>query len=586
MNWVERSADVEIVAALIARGETPLVARLLALRGVTPETLDEFRSPKWSDLPPPDTLPGVAAAAGAVLDALKKGRKIVVFGDYDCDGLCATAILVLVLRRLAGVFGVENAEDRVAAFIPARLTEGYGLSDSSVARMLATHPDAAMIVTVDNGINAVEQIAALKARGLSVVVTDHHLPGETLPDADVVVDPKVNAPASLSELCGAAVAYFLARHLFRIVRDETGRSDVAGGLNGALLEMASLATVTDIMPLCGINRTLVYNALRDFHSRAPVGLRILYHKSARRISGRLGSKDFGCLIGPRINAVGRLGGGSEALDLLLCQETDSEKAAKLAEKIDELNESRRQIEQRMTASAMEQRESAVAAQIISFSTQEDGDSVHSGVAGIVASRMMERLKPQVPVCVLVDGKGSARAPQGYNIRDALAACSEHLFAYGGHAAAAGLGVKPGCLDAFKEAFRAECARQAASIGEDGAAEYFDAVITVSDATEEFAREVDSLGPFGDGNPEPVFALRGLWLEPRDMRRKGIDGAHLQLAFRQKSLPRVMWRGHGNKEEELRARGEAAYDILFYLRMVESDFAGTYPIINVIDMKES
>lgn len=582
MDWVERQVDESAVASLVAAGESPLFARLLALRGVTDQTRELFRSPKWSDIPEPDELPGIAEAANAVLAMLKSGRKIVIFGDYDCDGLCATAILTLVLRRLSEVLGVEAD---VAAFIPERLTEGYGLSDASVARMMDAHPDVAMLLTVDNGVNAVEQIAALKSQGIAVVVTDHHLPGETLPVADALVDPKVAAPPHLGELCGAMVAYFLARSLFRIVRSETGRDDVAGGMNGALLEMASLATVTDIMPLAGINRTLVFNALREFHTRAPLGLRTLYQNATRKVTQTLTAKDFGCLLGPRINAVGRLGAGSQALDLLLCLDDEKEKAQRLAEEIEKLNEDRRFIEQRMTLTAFERCTRDGGAQVISFSSEADRGNVHSGVAGIVASRLMERLRPAVPVCVLVDGKGSARAPQGYNIRDALVACSEYLTSYGGHAAAAGLSVKQGCLDAFREAFRAACSEQA-RIGEESTAGAlpYDAAVAVADVTDEFVNSVEELSPFGEGNPEPVFMLRGLWIDLAGLRRRGMEGQHLQVAFRAKSLPRTVWRNHGDFDEKIRIRGEAAYDILFTPRMVEADYGDAYPVMNIVAMR--
>ncbi len=584
MDWIERSVDGSAVAGLTAAGETPLFARILAARGVTAETLARFRHPKWSDIPGPEELPRIPEAANAVLAMLKTGRKIVIFGDYDCDGVCATAILTLVLRRLSDVLG---AGAQIAPFIPERLTEGYGLSDASVARMLVAHPDAAMVLTVDNGVNAVEQIAALKRRGIAVVVTDHHLPGDTLPAADVLVDPKVAAPPHLGELCGATVAYFLARSLFRLVRDLTGRDDVAGGMNGALLEMASLATVTDIMPLVGINRTLVFNALRDFHARAPLGLRILYQNATRKMTDTLTAKDFGCLLGPRINAVGRLGAGTQALDLLLCAEQDRDEATRLAAEIERLNDDRRQIEQRMTLSAFEQRIEGDGAQVISFSSEAGGENVHSGVAGIVASRLMERLRPSVPVCVLVDGKGSARAPQGYNIRDALAACGECLAAFGGHAAAAGLSVKPGRMDDFRKAFRAACIEQSrANDADEPLGLAYDAAVSVADITESFAREVESVAPCGEGNPDPVFLLRGMWLDVAGLRRRGVDGAHLQISFRAKSLPRTIWRNHGDAEEALRQRGEAAYDILFTIRMVESDYGGAYPLMNIVDMREA
>lgn len=582
MDWVERQADESAVAGLVAAGESPLFARLLALRGVTAETRTLFRSPKWSDIPEPDELPGVVDAAREVIAMLKTGRKIVIFGDYDCDGLCATAILTLVLRRLALVLGVKS---QIVAFIPERLTEGYGLSDSSVSRMYEAHPDIAMLLSVDNGVNAVEQIAALKSKGVAVIVTDHHLPGETLPDADVLVNPKVSAPPHLDELCGAMVAYFLARELFRVVRAETGRDDVAGGMNGALLEMASLATVTDIMPLVGINRTVVFNALREFHARAPLGLRILYHNATRKATASLSIKDFGCLLGPRINAVGRLGAGTQALDLLLCADDDADDAQRLAAEIEKLNEDRRTIEQRMTVSAFERRAEGDGAQVIAFSSESDKGNVHSGVAGIVASRLMERLRPSVPVCVLVDGKGSARAPQGYNIRDALAACAEYLTSYGGHAAAAGLSVKDGCMDAFRVAFRAACSEQARVTEETAAgALQYDAAVAVEDVTEDFACRVEELAPFGEGNPDPVFLLRGLWIDLSGLRRRGIDGGHLQVAFRAKSLPRTIWRNHGDFEDRIRMRGEAAYDVLFTIRMVEADYGSPYPIMNIVAMR--
>lgn len=586
MDWVERQVDASVVAGLEAAGESPLFARLLALRGVTADTREFFRNPQWSDIPEPGELPGVAEAAASVLERLKSGGKIVIFGDYDCDGLCATAILTLVLRRLADVLGVKSS---IEPFIPGRLTEGYGLSDASVARMLEEHPDIAMLLTVDNGVNAVEQIAALKTKGISVIVTDHHLPGDVLPDADVIVNPKVAAPEHLSELSGATVAYFLARALFRLVRAQTGRDDVAGGMNGALLEMASLATVTDIMPLIGINRVLVMNALREFRTRAPLGLRILHQtaKGARRDNPPpLTTKDFGCLLGPRINAVGRLGAGSQALELLLCTEDDCENAQRLAAEIETLNENRRAIEQRMTASAFERLMDGEGAQVVSFSSEADKENVHSGVAGIVASRIMEKQRPLVPVCVLVDGKGSARAPQGYNIRDVLAACSEYLMSFGGHAAAAGLSVKPGCLDAFRAAFRKECTRQAAAIEEATAgAMYYDAAVAVEDVVkEDFARHVEELSPFGEGNPDPVFMLRGLWIDLDGLRRRGLEGNHLQVAFRAKSLPRTVWRNHGDLEDRIRQLGEKAYDVLFNLHMVDADYGAPYPVMNIVAMR--
>ena len=241
-----------------------LVERILELRGISAEEVDEFLSPSIRDLAPPCELPNVDAAAETILAAVRAKRKIVVFGDYDCDGVCATAILV----RALSAFGAD-----VSAFLPERLSEGYGMSEASVSRMLKENPGVGLVVTVDNGINSVENVAFLKEKGVDVVVTDHHLPGDTLPDC-VVVNPKVSHPEIFENLCGAGVAFLLANELVTKARAQglySGQS-----LGGPLLVLAGLATVTDVMPLLGQNRILVAEALNRFDTLAPVGLRSLF----------------------------------------------------------------------------------------------------------------------------------------------------------------------------------------------------------------------------------------------------------------------------------------------------------------------
>ena len=184
-------------------GVPEIIARLLESRGISADGIDEFLSPSLRDLAPPCELPNVDAAAEAILAAVRGGRKVVIFGDYDCDGVCATAILV----RTLSAFGAD-----VSAFLPERLSEGYGMSEASVARMLKENPGVGLVVTVDNGINSVENVAFLKEKGVDVVVTDHHLPGDTLPDC-VVVNPKVSHPEIFENLCGAGVAFLLANEL-------------------------------------------------------------------------------------------------------------------------------------------------------------------------------------------------------------------------------------------------------------------------------------------------------------------------------------------------------------------------------------
>lgn len=539
-----------------------VLRRLLRVRGIDDADLEKFLNPSLRDLADPAELPGISAAADVVLAALAARERIVVFGDYDCDGVCATAILVKTLTTLAAA-APSPVVPVPQPFLPERLTEGYGMTDASVERLLAECPDVGLVVTVDNGINSIRQVADLKAKGVSVVVTDHHLPGEELPAAEVVVDPKVAAPDHLKELCGAGVAFFLAN---RLVAEAKRRGLYDGPkLGGPLLILAGLATVTDIMPVLGQNRILVAEALKNFRACAPLGLLELHSRAARTARGSLTSRDFGFMLGPRINAAGRLASGMDALDLIL--ETNRERVREYARRIDLNNAERRSIEQKMTDAALSQVVPDAAAQVIDL---PDG---HPGVAGIVAARVMERLEEtagtKVPVCVLAGGHGSARAPEGLNIRDAFKACDEVLERYGGHAAAGGFSVKDGQVDRFRELLAAYCEKMRATGVCAGVCEPpTDLWLDWSDITLGMAESLSRLEPYGEGNLEPVFGLRGVWL--RDVRPFGADGQHLSVrigpsgtAARVGDL-RATWWKHGAQAESLRAAGAVSHDVRFTL----------------------
>ena len=530
-----------------------IIRKLLERRGIAAADFDRFLSPSLADLARPEDLPGIVEAADVILTAVVERRKIVVFGDYDCDGVCATAILVKAVSALAA--------DLVAAFLPERLSEGYGMSDASVARMLAEHPDAGLVVTVDNGINSLGQIAALRSRGIRVVVTDHHLAGENLPEADALVNPKVSAPEHLQNLCGAGVAFLLAN---RIITEARARG-LYGGANvgGPLLILAGLATVTDVMPLIGQNRILVSEALRRFRSHAPLGLLELHARAARSGTAALTSKDFGFMLGPRINAAGRLASGMDALDLIL--ETNRERVREYALRIDLNNTERKSIEQRMTDQALERLVPGAPAQVI------DLPEGHPGVAGIVAARVMERLAqdesvPPVPVCVYVGGHGSARAPDGLNIRDAFVACDEVLSRYGGHAAAGGFSVREGRIDDFRRLLCDYCAAQLAAgrVPRRPAGSEPELVLTADEITLALAEEIRRLEPFGEGNPEPVFGLSDVRLA--DVRPLGADGRHLAVVIASPGFPRLraVWWNRGDLVESLRAASMQTYDAAFSL----------------------
>ena len=548
-----------------------IIEELLAARGVKPEERDAFLHPSLSGLRPPEELPGIVPAADAVLSALGAGRRVVVFGDYDCDGVSATAILVKTIRALGGA-------DSVSAFLPDRLSEGYGMSDAAVERCLREHPDVGLVVTVDNGINSIGQIAALKERGIPVVVTDHHLPGATLPDADAIVNPKVAAPAHLADLCGAGVAFFLANRLV----SEARRRGLYSGPNiaGPLLVLAGLATVTDIMPLLGQNRIIVSEALSRFRSLAPTGLKELYLRAARSGAERMTSRDFGFMLGPRINAAGRLKSGMEALELVLSD--DREIARELARIIDDYNRDRKAIEQKMTDEAMEKIAPGAPAQVIDL---PDG---HPGVAGIVAARVMERMERKTPVCVIAGGHGSARSPDGLNIRDAFVACSAYLDKYGGHAAACGFSVKEGMTDAFRSALCEYCGALdfVPSASDDAAPEIW---IEPGDVTVELAEAITELEPFGEGNREPVLGLRDVLLS--DIKPLGSEGQHLSVSVcgmspggRITSRLRAVWWKRGDLVESLRASSAVPHSVSFNL--VASDYGERHPELRLVGVPDA
>ena len=578
-TWRERRADETDEAraeAFRSAGLPPILARLLASRGVTEEGREAFLDPSLTRLARSDDLPGMTEAVQVILPFLHTKRKIVVFGDYDADGVCASAILVTALRRLGG-----NAE----AFIPHRFGEGYGMTAASLERLWCEHADAALVVTVDNGISSPDEVAKLKVKGIQVVVTDHHLPGENLPKADALVNPRVQSCPGSADLCGAGVAFFLASALAQAATEKglyTGPK-----FSGPLLVLAGLATVADLVPLKEQNRILVAQSLAYFNRCAPCGLRELRDKAARSAAA-LTARDYGFLLAPRINAAGRMKTADVAFDLLVCTDEDREGARQLASRIDGFNGERRGFEQTMFQEACAQIDKAgeedlqavVAWDAGCVTGATKGQRWHLGVAGIVASRLLEHY--HVPAAVAVGETGSVRAPDGYNVHDALAAASEHLVRFGGHAAAGGFTVKPGAFEAFRAAFTTACAKQRKEHALDADARDFDGWVEPGDLTPGLYADLRRLEPFGEGNPEPVFGLRGVTL--REVRVMGVEGRHLSLAFVNRDVPRAIWWGHGGRAEDLRKHAARPYDVFFTLTTSGFDSALPHLELRVVDLR--
>jgi single-stranded-DNA-specific exonuclease len=555
------------VAGLEAAGYGSLISRLLASRGIGPELAASYLNPTIGDLAKPCELPGVAEAAEVVLSAVVRGERIVIFGDYDCDGVCATAILMCAIGALAK----DGAKP--SPFLPERLSEGYGMTSASVSRMLSENPGVKLVVTVDNGINAVEEVASLRARGISVVVTDHHLPGEILPAADALVNPKVAAPLHLEGLCGAGVSFMLANAVVTLARE---RGLFSGpSIGGPLLVLAGLATVTDIMPLTWQNRVIVAEALRRFRSLAPLGLKELHSRVSRSVAPVLTTKDFGFQIGPRINAAGRMASGTDALKLVLA--SDREEARELARIVDVRNVERKTVEQAMLDEALSKIVPGAAAQVIDL---PDG---HQGVAGIVASRVLERLGADaVPVCVVVKGHGSARAPEGYNLRDGFEHAAEALARFGGHAAAGGFSVREGELERFRTLFCEGCAKQLAGSPERRNVSVLDLWLSPSDITLDMAERVQAMEPFGEANPEPIFGLKSVQIA--EVRPLGAEGRHLLVGFRDRAIPKAIWWNRGDLVEELRGKSSDPYDVVFTLEI--SDYIERHVELRIVDVSPS
>ena len=461
-------------------GCSDVLAQVLVRRGLAdPAAAQAFLAAEETH--PPEAIDGIERAVETILRHARAGGRIVVHGDYDVDGVTATAVLVRCLRRI-------GAEPRW--FIPSRLEDGYGLSLATVERL--ARAGASLIVTVDCGITAVDEVAAARTAGVDVVITDHHRPraDERLPDGPIV-HPALGA-YPCPELCGAAVAWKLALAL-----------EAAGSASGAEedIDLVALATVADCVPLRGENRAIVRRGLRALAVTSKPGLRALM-RIAQVEPAMLDARAVGFRLAPRINAAGRLRRADAGLELVLTE--DEGRAEATARELHVANAERRDVETRILFAAEAQVAEAGerAAYVLA------GEDWHPGVIGIVASRLAERHhRPTVLVALDGDrGRGSGRSIPAYDLLAGLNACAGHLARHGGHRAAAGLEVERGRLDAFRAAFEAH-AEAALSAEELVPVERVDAVVAGDSLGLDLAEELDRLAPFGMGNPDIALLLR-------------------------------------------------------------------------------
>ncbi len=544
-RWRIHAHDPDRIAALGRAAKiAPVVAQLLISRGICdPGQAREFLDPKLSHLRDPAGLPGCWAAAEQIHHAIRAGRAMVVYGDYDVDGITGTALLRQCIKMLGG---------NVGYYVPHRIDEGYGLNHEAI-RSLASNK-AQLIVTVDCGIASVEEAVTAAQCGVDLIITDHHEPGCRLPEAAAIVHPALpGGQYPFSGLSGSGVAFKLA---WALCQQAAGARKVSQPMRDFLLQavgLAALGTVADVVPLIDENRVLARHGLRSVGQRPGLGLAALIDVCQLAGKSPLDAEDVAFALGPRLNAAGRLGQAQLAVELLVTDRPD--RAKELAAYLDRLNATRQTLERSIYLAAHKQ------AKDLSDPQNEPAlvlaqHGWHPGVIGIVAGRLAEKYhRPVVLVSwdplSVKPGTGSARSVPGFNLYAALEACSDHLLSYGGHSAAAGLTLEPSRWESFRNDF---CEYAASEISEEQrvAELIVDAEAPLGSFTLKVVNQMEQLAPFGQANARPLLCTSGVTLaEPP--RLMGSGGRHLAMRIKQHDVTlRAVAFGGGEWADDLSA----------------------------------
>ena len=521
-RWRLKSFDPDRVAALAREaGVAPLIAQLLLNRGVADaRAATSFFDGRLTGLHDPETLPGVVDAANRIVAAVRERRKIVIYGDYDVDGVCGTSILWACLK-LAGAADVEY-------YIPHRVDEGYGLNGDAL-RKLAVEHRAQVVVTVDCGISAVNEARLARELGVELIVTDHHTIGPDLPEAAALVHPRLpGSTYPFGDLCGCAVAFKLAWQVAKTFGDGKKASPHLRDFLMQSIALVAMATVADVMPIHGENRLLVRHGLAGLAKSPKEGVRALLGV-AGLVGKELSTGHVGFKLAPRINAAGRLERAMQAVELLTTD--DPARAAELAQSLDACNLQRREVEKSIVDQAHElidkqgglgDRGAIVLGQA----------GWHPGVIGIVASRLTEAYHRPTVVVALTDehGQGSGRSIHGFNLYNAIHACSTGLLSFGGHAAAAGLKLRRAQFEPFAEAFDLHC-RGALDAEQLTKSLAVDAEVPLGALSLKVVEAIEAMEPYGIGNPKPLLVANHVHLVA-DPRFVGEGGTTVQVRFAQ------------------------------------------------------
>ncbi|WP_272700543.1 single-stranded-DNA-specific exonuclease RecJ [Desulfovibrio sp. Fe33] len=503
---------------------SPLIVEILWNRGLSDVgEMDRFLSPLLRHMANPAEVPGLTEAAETLARGLDEGRSLAVWGDYDVDGITATA----VIKEFFAMRGME-----VMHHLPNRMEEGYGMNVPGVERL--HEQGATMLLTVDCGITDSAPVTRARELGMTVVVTDHHLPGETLPEAHAVCDPRLAEGGPCDDLAGVGVAFMLVVALNRLLPGEP--VDVR-----PLLDLVALGTIADIVKLTGQNRILVKNGLLVIKEARRPGMAALKVVSDYDRRAELGAGQIGFHLAPRINAAGRMGDPEKALRLLLSKDFDS--AMPIAEELNAINMERRRQEQEISEQAFEQAETMrhMAGLVL------HADHWHPGIIGIVASRVVEKYyRPTLLLCTPESSegllKGSGRSISEFNLYDGLSGVADVLEGFGGHSQAAGVSLKPENLKALRERFNERVIEKLGSKPLTPTLK-LDHELAFSSINNTLLKELEMLQPYGMGNPEPVFATKPVRVAEHALF--GREGEHVKLVLEDPEtgtkLPGKAWR---------------------------------------------
>lgn len=561
MKWIAQPLASERTAEHLSEvlGVSPVISQLLAQRGI--DSYDQakaFFRPTWEQLHDPFLMQDMTVAVDRIVTAIERQEKVMVFGDYDVDGTSAVALVYSYLK---------DEIEHLTPYIPDRYKEGYGISIAGIDTAKAE--GVSLIITLDCGIKAINQVTYAKNLGIDFVICDHHLPGDQLPEATAVLDPKRSDCAyPFKELCGCGIG-------FKLIQALQQQKQLPEEALFPYLDLVATAIAADIVPIIGENRILTFLGIEQLNRQPRNGFQFFLKalKKPVRVT------DLVFVIAPRINAAGRMDHGLNAVQLLIAK--DPEEALPIARSIEFYNSERRATDERIKQEALQQ--ILLNEQQETFSTVVFHSSWHKGVIGIVASRLIETYYRPTVVLTESEGilSGSVRSVRGFDVHKALEACTRHMIQFGGHKYAAGLTLKPEQLEGFVETFEAYVKEYILPEQRLPSLTY-DLVLSFDVLTHKLLRILNQMGPFGPKNMRPVFVTHDC-KDTGNTRLVGKKEEHLKLEITDQSGVKIQGIAFGMGEHLISIKNQIPFSILYTLE--ENEYNGIVSLqLKVKDLK--